>query len=144
MLPINPSRAGTPIWMLLLMTGFRPDANPSCCGNSQQLNIAFSTIMAPETERIWQPIDPEFEHKLDVEYVRFHKANLLHRPRADQIPWSPAIRDTPAVIGTSSQLHVGSIVDYELTRCKVRVFTPEGEPPIDDGWPALIFFHGGK
>jgi len=99
--------------------------------------------MAAETEKIWQPIDPEFEHKLDAEYVRFHKTNLLYRPRADQIPWSPATRDTPAVIGTSDLLPVGSIVDYNLSKCKIRVFTPEGGPPVD-GWPVFIFFHGGE
>lgn len=91
--------------------------------------------------RILQPIDPDFEHKLEAEYVKFHKAN---RPRADQIPWSPDIRDTPAVIGTSDPLPVGSIIDYDLSKCRVRVFTPEGEPPKGDGWPAFIFFHGGE
>lgn len=99
--------------------------------------------MAAATETVWQPIDPEFEHKLDAEYVWFHKMNLLYRPRADQIPWSPATRDTPAVIGTSDPLPVGSIVDYDLSKCKIRVFTPEGEPPAD-GWPVFIFFHGGE
>ena len=98
--------------------------------------------MAAET-KIWQPIDPEFEHKLDAEYVKFHKTNLVYRPRADQIPWSPATRDIPAVIGTSDPLPVGSIVDYNLSKCKIRVFTPEGESPAD-GWPVFIFFHGGE
>jgi len=107
------------------------------------LNLVSHSTMATGTERIWQPVDPEFEHKLDAEYVRFHKANLLYRPRADQIPWSPATRDTPAVFGTSDPLPVGSIVDYNLSKCKIRVFTPEGEPPTD-GWPVFIFFHGGE
>jgi len=101
--------------------------------------------MAAETGKILQPIDPEFEHKLDPEYVRFHKANLLYRPRIDKIPWSPAIRDKPPpVITTSDPLHVGSTVDYSLNRCKVRVFTPEGEPPSADGWPVFLFIHGGE
>ena len=100
--------------------------------------------MAAETGKIFQPIDPEFEHKLDAEYVRFHKANLLYKPRTDQIPWSPAVRDTPpTIITTSDPLHVGSIVDYSLSKCKVRVFTPEGGPPAD-GWPVFIFIHGGE
>ena len=99
--------------------------------------------MVTETEKIWQPVDPVFEDKLDAEYVSFHKENLLYRPRADQVPWSPATRDTPAVIGASDPLPVGSIVDYSLTGCKARVFTPEGEPPTN-GWPVFIFFHGGE
>lgn len=100
--------------------------------------------MAAQTDRIWQPIDPQFERKLDDEYVRFHNANLLYRPRADQVPWSPAIRDTPAVIGTSEQLPVGSAIDYDLSKCRVRALTPDGEPPTENGWPVFIFFHGGK
>lgn len=61
--------------------------------------------MVAETEGVWQPIDPEFEQKLDAKYVKFYKASLLHRPTgADQIPWSSAIRDTPAVM-------VGSVID---------------------------------
>lgn len=96
------------------------------------------------TQKIWQPIDPVFGQKLDPEYVAFHKANLLYRPRSDQIPWSSATRDTPAVIGTSEPLSVGSIEDHNLGRFKVRVFTPEGEPPVSDGWPVFIFFHGGE
>ena len=99
--------------------------------------------MAAETEKIWQPVDSEFEPKLDTEYVRFHKANLFYRPRTDQIPWSQATRNTPAAIGTSDPLPVGSIVDYDLSKSKIRVFTPEGKPPTD-GWPVFIFFHGGE
>lgn len=98
--------------------------------------------MAAEA-KIWQPVESDFEHKLDAEYVGFHKANLLYKPRADQLPWSPAIRNTPAVIGTSDPLPVWSIVDYGLSKCKIRVFTPEGESPTD-GWPVFIFFHGGE
>ena len=99
--------------------------------------------MPAVTEKIWQPIDPGFEHKLDAEYVKFHKANLLYKPRTDQLPWSPAIRDAPLTIIITNPLPVASIVDYHLSRCKVRVFTPEGEPPAD-GWPVFIYIHGGE
>ena len=102
-------------------------------------------MTAAETRKIWQPIDPEFEDKLDAEYLEFHKAHLLYKPRTDQLPWSPAIRDMPpAVIAASDPLPVGSIIDYDLlSKCKVRVFTPEGEPPTD-GWPVFLFVHGGE
>ena len=92
--------------------------------------------------QVWQPLDPEFIHKLNPEYVEFHKANLIHRPRADQLPWHPSIRDQPAVVGTSESLPVGGIKDYSLSKCDVRVFTPEGDAPVE-GWPVFIFFHGG-
>jgi acetyl esterase/lipase len=125
----------------MVLVEYRNNNRPS--HSNTLLNVVHRPIMAAEPEKILQPIDPEFEHKLDAEYVKFHRANLLYRPRADQIPWSPATRDTPAVIGTSDPLPVGSIVDYDLGKCKVRVFTPEGEPPTD-GWPVFIFFHGGE
>lgn len=99
--------------------------------------------MAAGIENIWHPVDPEFEHELDGEYVKFHKQNLLYRPRADQIPWSSATRGAPAVIGTSDPLPVGSAVKHNLGKFKLRVFTPEGEPPTG-GWPVFIFFHGGE
>lgn len=82
--------------------------------------------MTAGTEKIWQSADPEFEHELDVKYIKFHKQNMLYRPRADQIPWLAATRDTPPVTGTSDSLPVGSIVDYNLGKFKLRVLTPEG------------------
>lgn len=92
--------------------------------------------------KVWQPLDPDFVHKLVPEYVEFHKANLVNRPRADQLPWSPSVRDMPAVIGSAAPIPVGSIKDYSLSECKIRVFTPEGVAP-SQGWPVFIFFHGG-
>jgi acetyl esterase/lipase len=92
--------------------------------------------------RVWQPLDPDFVHKLVPEYVEFHKANLVNRPRADQLPWDPSVRDMPAVLGSSAPIPVRSIKDYSLSKCKIRVFTPEGAIP-SQGWPVFIFFHGG-
>lgn len=40
-------------------------------------------------------------------------------------------------------MQVGSVEDFKLSKCEVRVFTPEGSSPAD-GWPALLYFHGGK
>lgn len=73
--------------------------------------------------KVWQPLDPEFVQKLDPEYVEFHKANLIHRPRQDQLPWDPSIRDQPAVLGSSDPLPVGSMKDYKVTilNCSARV-----------------------
>jgi hypothetical protein len=34
------------------------------------------------------------------------------------------------------------VEDFNLSRCCVRVFTPEESRP-EPGWPVLIFFHGG-
>lgn len=74
--------------------------------------------------KIWQPLDPEFVHKLAPEYVEFHKAHLIHRPRADQLPWSASIRDQPAVLGSSDPLPVASIKDYSVRLyCSRKLFS---------------------
>jgi acetyl esterase/lipase len=93
--------------------------------------------------KVWQPLDPDFVHRLNPEYVEYHKANLLYKPRQDQLPWDPSIRHLPLVEGGSEPLQVGSVKDYSLSKFKIRVFTPEGEAPAD-GWPVLIYFHGGR
>ncbi|TFK31340.1 alpha/beta hydrolase fold-domain-containing protein [Crucibulum laeve] len=89
-----------------------------------------------------QPIHPSVLPKLDPEYVEFHNANFLHLVPPHTLPWDPAIRNAPTVPGGSEPLNVGNIQDYDLTYAKFRAFTPEGDPPAN-GWPVLIYFHGG-
>ncbi|KAI0778246.1 alpha/beta hydrolase fold-domain-containing protein [Trametes elegans] len=89
-----------------------------------------------------QPIHPDIAPKLLDEFAAFHNAHLAHTVPVHELPWDPAIRNTPAVLGGSEPLKVGSVQDYPLSKFSVRVFTPEGEPPAD-GWPVFIFFHGG-
>ncbi|OSD03127.1 hypothetical protein PYCCODRAFT_1366208 [Trametes coccinea BRFM310] len=91
---------------------------------------------------IYQPIHPDVAGKLLEEYAAFHNTFLAHTVPVHELPWDPSIRNTPAVLGGSEPLKVGNIKDYPLSKCSVRVFTPEGEPPAD-GWPVFIFFHGG-
>ncbi|KAI0651915.1 alpha/beta hydrolase fold-domain-containing protein [Trametes meyenii] len=91
---------------------------------------------------IYQPIPPELAPRLLDEYAEFHNKHLAHTVPVHELPWDPAVRNTPAVLGSSEPLEVGAVKDYSLSKCSVRVFTPEGEPPAD-GWPVFIFFHGG-
>ena len=93
--------------------------------------------------KIYQPIHPDIAGKLLDEYAAFHNKHLAHTVPVHEIPWDPSIRNTPAVLGGSQPLKVGGIKDYSLSKCSVRVFTPEGESPAD-GWPVFIFFHGGR
>ncbi|THH19723.1 hypothetical protein EW146_g1491 [Bondarzewia mesenterica] len=88
------------------------------------------------------PLHPDIVPRLDPEYVAFHNEHLTTIVHAHERPWDPAIRNAPAVPGGSVPLQVGSIKDYPLSKCSVRVFTPEGEAPVA-GWPVFIFFHGG-
>lgn len=92
---------------------------------------------------IHQPIHPDIADRLLGEYAAFHNAHIAQTVPVHEMPWSPAIRNAPAVMGGSEPLKVGAVKDYPLSKCSVRVFTPEGEPPAD-GWPVFIFYHGGR
>ncbi|KAG1899264.1 Alpha/Beta hydrolase protein [Suillus fuscotomentosus] len=89
-----------------------------------------------------QAIDPEILPRLDPEYVAFHNKYVAHLVPPHSLPWDPAIRKGDTVPGSAEVLSVGSVQDYHLSHCKVRVFTPEGTPP-PDGWPAYVWYHGG-
>ncbi|KAH9944333.1 lipase/ esterase [Epithele typhae] len=75
-------------------------------------------------------------------YAAFHNQHLKHSVPVHLLPWSPDIRNAPAVLGGSDPLPVAGVNDYPLSHCSVRVFTPEGTAPAG-GWPVFIFFHGG-
>ncbi|KIM36277.1 hypothetical protein M413DRAFT_449327 [Hebeloma cylindrosporum] len=89
-----------------------------------------------------QPIHPSVLPKLDPEYIAFHNEYVANVVPLHTLPWDPAIRNTPAVPGTSEPLKVGKTQDFDLSKAKIRTFTPEGPSP-QDGWPGFIFFHGG-
>ncbi|KAF8208812.1 alpha/beta hydrolase fold-domain-containing protein [Mycena galopus ATCC 62051] len=93
-------------------------------------------------DTIPQPIHPSMLPRLDPEYIEFHNKSLAHIIPPHTLPWSPSLRDVPAVPGGSAPLPVGATEDIALTHTKFRAFTPEGPAP-PDGWPCFIFFHGG-
>lgn len=100
-------------------------------------------MAAVETRKIYQPIHPDILPKLLPEYVEFHNANTAFAPAIHEVPWDPSVRKNPPVQGGSIPLQVGSIKDLSLSHCMMRIFTPEGEAPAE-GWPILLFFHGGE
>ena len=87
-------------------------------------------------------LHPSIIPRLDPEYATFHNEHIIHLPRAHELPWDPSIRETQVIPGCSEPLPVGRVEDFDLSRCRVRVFTPE-EPQPESGWPVLVFFHGG-
>ncbi|KAJ6557359.1 alpha/beta hydrolase fold-domain-containing protein [Mycena vulgaris] len=89
-----------------------------------------------------QPIHPSMIPRLDPDYVEFHNQKLAQLIPPHTVPWTPTLRDVPAVPGGSDPLPVGSTEDIALTYTKFRAFTPEGASPAN-GWPCFIFFHGG-
>lgn len=91
----------------------------------------------------YQPIHPELLPRLLPEYVKVHNQSALYQIPIQDLPWDPECRKAPPVQGGSTPLKVGSVNDYDLSKCQVRVFTPEGEAP-SQGWPVFLFFHGGE
>ncbi|KZT30547.1 hypothetical protein NEOLEDRAFT_16653 [Neolentinus lepideus HHB14362 ss-1] len=93
---------------------------------------------------VYQPLFADIQEKLDPDYVAFHKEHMLYKPLQHQRPWNPAIRKEPNVPGNTPPVQVGSVRDMRVTAggCMARVFTPEGSTP-EDGWPVLLYFHGG-
>jgi acetyl esterase/lipase len=85
---------------------------------------------------------PSIIPRLDPEYAAFHTEHIIHIPQVHELPWDPSIRKTQVIPGSSEPLPVGGMEDFDLSRCRVRVFTPEGPQP-EPGWPVLVFFHGG-
>jgi hypothetical protein len=96
----------------------------------------------PDLLRMSQPLHPSIVPRLDEEYRDFHNSHLINIVPPHTLPWSPDIRNAPAVPGGSTPLPVHITRDIALTHTKCRVFVPHGDPP-ENGWPAFIFFHGG-
>jgi acetyl esterase/lipase len=89
-------------------------------------------------------IHPSVIDKLDPQYVAFHNAYIKdHVVPAETLPWDPKIREGPTVPGSSEPLEVSSTKDYNISKARLRVFTPKGERPVG-GWPVFIWFHGGQ
>lgn len=91
---------------------------------------------------VHQPIHPDVLPRLDPEYVAFHNKHTAFVVPPHTIPWHPDIRKLPVVPGSSPVVQVGSVRDIALENCKIRVYTPEGEPP-HQGWPVFLYIHGG-
>jgi hypothetical protein len=101
--------------------------------------------MLAGVEEIINPLHPDIIPRLDPEFAAFYNANSATQPGPHQVPWDPAIRKKPPVAGGSKPLPVGSVKDFALSNCSIRVFWPEDiEKAPEGGWPILLYFHGGK
>ncbi|KAL5641676.1 hypothetical protein ACGC1H_001973 [Rhizoctonia solani] len=90
------------------------------------------------------PLHPDIAPHLDEEYAAFHYKYLADLPAIHKIPWDPACRGGVNP-GELEPCKVGSVQDLTIPGTppvNIRAFTPPGERPVD-GWPVLIFFHGG-
>lgn len=97
-------------------------------------------------KRAYQPIHESMRVRLDPEYVEFHDKVLQYVQPDDQIPWDPSCRSQPSVpmaMGAQKLVDVGDVQDHDLGDIQIRVFTPDVTTRPPQGWPTLVWLHGG-
>jgi hypothetical protein len=88
---------------------------------------------------VHQPLHPDVIDALDPQYVEYHQQVVQYVPAAhERGPFHPSHRSGPPLPGGSAIRPVGQVQDYELSKFKVRVFTPAIERPVG-GYPALLW-----
>ncbi|KAL6246444.1 hypothetical protein RBB50_006680 [Rhinocladiella similis] len=93
-----------------------------------------------------QPLHPSIRDKLDPEYVSLHDQVLQYVKPNESEGWSPASRKFVSPLGAGAQkdVEVGKITNHEIADgIQARIFTPEGQPASSEGWPCLVWLHGG-
>lgn len=100
--------------------------------------------------RYLNPIHESVRDRLCSEYVEFYERYLINLPQVQDQPISVSRAGNPIAAGGSKPLPVGRQLDLLINRkhtsgpeIRARVFFPEGEPPIAEGWPAVLYMHGG-
>ncbi|KAK4446632.1 Alpha/Beta hydrolase protein [Podospora aff. communis PSN243] len=91
-----------------------------------------------------QPLHPSIRNVLEPEYVALHDSILQYVVPTQAQEWDPASRSRPSPVAHCAPklVEVGSIYDKDVNDFQIRVFTPSGNPPAN-GWPALVWYHGG-
>lgn len=106
-----------------------------------------ATATSPAGRPVHQPLHPDVRAKLDAEYIHLHDDVLQYVPRSETLPWTADSRSAPSPMAHGSQKlsDVGSVEDRPLGAdgaVQARIFTPAGAPS-EQGWPVLVWFHGG-
>ncbi|KAK6225565.1 lipase from carbohydrate esterase family ce10 [Colletotrichum tabaci] len=99
-----------------------------------------------EQRTVHQPIHPSVRAKLDPEYVALHDAVIQYMEPSEARPWDPTSRSAPNPLAHTTQRlsPVGATRDEDLGGgVQARVFVPEGTAPSPDGWPCMVWLHGG-
>ncbi|KAL3469586.1 Alpha/Beta hydrolase protein [Aspergillus californicus] len=86
---------------------------------------------------------------LAPEYVSFYNAHVIDKQQVHLQPVAASRSSGILIPGGGPLLEVGKTIDITITRREtegpdipLRIFTPLGEPP-KDGWPVMLYFHGG-
>jgi hypothetical protein len=111
------------------------------CGYRSRLHLRQSTHNTMSD--LPSAIHPDIHPRLDPEYVAIHNEHIAHLVPPHTIPWHPDIRNSPYTPSSSPVRTVGAVKNIQLQNCKIRAFIPEGTPP-PEGWPVLLYIHGGE
>jgi triacylglycerol lipase len=95
------------------------------------------------------PLHESVRDKLSPEYVDFYNQYIINNQQVHYQPVEASRTSGTLIPGGGPLLTVGQTDDISFPRrassgpdVKVRCFTPAGGIPRD-GWPALLYFHGG-
>lgn len=101
--------------------------------------------MMTDPRIVHQPIHPDLRELLDPEYVAFHEEKLQYilPPEASPGDGSQPAGPSPFASAALKSVDVESVQDVFLKHAELRIFTPKGPKP-SQGWPAFLWFHGGK
>ena len=102
------------------------------------------------------PLHASVKDKLDPLYVNFYNKHLIDKQQVHLQPVAASRTSGVLIPGGGPELKVGRKDDFYIKRretkgpeVKCRVFIPEGEPPVEgwplarQGWPLMVYYHGG-
>lgn len=96
------------------------------------------------------PIHESVKDKLHPEYVAFYNKYIVNNQQVHYQPVEASRTSGTLIPGGGPPQPVGKTKDIAIKRTEtkgpdvmVRCFTPLGEKPAD-GWPAMVYYHGGK
>ncbi|PWY79581.1 lipase [Aspergillus heteromorphus CBS 117.55] len=95
------------------------------------------------------PLHPSVLDKLDPEYVAFYNQHVIDKQQVHLQPIEDSRSSGVLIPGGGPLVSVGRTFDLSIARqvsegpeIPLRVFVPDEETP-EDGWPVMLYFHGG-
>jgi triacylglycerol lipase len=95
------------------------------------------------------PIHESVRDRIHPEYKEYYNTHLIDKPPTHLVPIEKSRASGNFIPGSGPLVPVGRTEEHCVKRVAssgrdvlVRCFIPEGVKPAD-GWPVLIYFHGG-
>lgn len=96
------------------------------------------------------PLHDSVRDKLDPEYVDFYNKHVINQQQVHFQPVEASRTSGILIPGGGPLLEVGKTEDISFRRrvtegpdVTIRCFTPKGDKPSPNGWPVMLYFHGG-